>query len=429
MMNFLKTLSFALLALGTMGLVVTELSRTKSKETLTSVKKSPMEVDAPEVDWSMIKDVPKNEGGSRVKSALEKLAQNPSKLREIPKIGELSPEKIARMEEVREVMEWMDSQGMLSDDTQIEKILTRLKETAISDTEALYSDLDLLQDFLRQIDNGETFGKMSGFELLLKLINPSNTIIPDGYEKVAAMAAIDFNAAIQNNPKAIALALKADGLRSLTDSLRFGLGLTYGVVAKRLVSTISSLIRDTPDAQEQFLTDMDGAGLLMTTLKKFKDDHSVTQKVLLTVTDLITSDHAAPVAAFKNPVWLNAISEMLASENLDLVEQALRFFTVFPLNHHNTPEKLKGDVEKLRSSFTHDLEVESDKDLEGFDEDLLELTEIILDKLIHLEKDEETIEDLNPTTYPTFGAPNIDATAVENDHHDKGNNGDEHVEL
>jgi len=383
-MNFLKTLSFALLALCTIGLVVTKVDSKKNKKT--------PDVDRPEADWSKLKDVPKIEGDSRVKSALEKLAKKPSMLWELPEIEELSPEKKERMDEVREVMEWMDAQGMLSDDKQIKKILTRLNETAFSDTEALYSDLDLLQYLLRQIDNGETFGKMSGFELLLKLINPSITNIPNGYEKVAAMAAIDFNAAIQNNPRAIALALEADGLRSLTDSLRFGLGFTHGVVAKRLVSTISSLIRDTSDAQEQFLTKMNGTSLLMTTLKKFKNDHSVTQKVLLTVTDLITSDHAAPVAAFKNPVWLNAISEMLALENLDLVEQALRFFSVFPLNHHITPEKLKRDVEKLRSSFTHDLEVESDKDLEGFDEDLLQLTEIILDKLTHFEKDQEQHE-------------------------------------
>jgi len=326
----------------------------------------------------------------RLKAALESLAQDTSKLVEIPEVEELSPEKKARMEEVREVMEWMDSQGFLSDNTQIQKLISRLNETELSDTDMLWHDLDLLQDFLRQIDNGETFGKMKGFDLLLGLIDITTPIseLPDSFDEVAAMAAINFNAAIQNNPKAIELALVADGLERLTASLRTGLGSKSGLVAKRVVSAISSLIRDTPKAQMRFLLEMEGSSLLMGTLKNFKDDHSVTHKVLIAVTDLVTSDHAAPVVAFKDPLWLDAISDMLESENLDLVEQALRFFAVFPLNHHNTPAKLKKDVEKLRESFKTDLEGESDEDLEHFDQALLDLTQNILDKLKYLEKEQ-----------------------------------------
>jgi len=327
---------------------------------------------------------------SRLKVAMEKLLQDTSKLKEIPEIEELSPEKKARMEEVREVMEWMDSQGFLSDDTQIQKLITRINETTVYETEILWNDLDLLQDFLRQIDNGENFGKMKGFELLLGLIDISvlSTELPDSYDRVAAMAAINFNAAIQNNPKAIEFALKADGLERLTRSLRSGLGSKSGLVAKRVVSAISSLIRDTPEAQKTFLFEIDGSRLLMNTLRNFRDDHSVTHKVLITVTDLVTSDHAASVVAFKDPLWLDAISDMLESDNLDLVEQALRFFTVFPLNHRNTPKRLRSDVEKLRESFMNDLKGESDEDLEHFDQALVDLTQNILDKLEKSEQEQ-----------------------------------------
>jgi len=336
------------------------------------------------------KKEPEPERESRLKEAMEKLVQDTSKLKEIPKIEELSPEKKARMEEVREVMEWMDSQGFLSDDTQIQKLITRLNETALDDSESLWNDLDLLQDFLRQIDNGENFGKMKGFELLLGLIDTSvlYTELPDAHDRVAAMAAINFNAAIQNNPKAIEFALKADGLERLTRSLRSGLGSKSGLVAKRVVSAVSSLIRDTPEAQKRFLSEMEGSRLLMNILRNFWEDHSVTHKVLITVTDLVTSDHAASTVAFKDPLWLDAISDMLESDNLDLVEQALRFFTVFPLNHHNTPKRLRSDVEKLRESFMNDLKGESDEDLEHFDQALLDLTQNVLDKLEKSEQEQ-----------------------------------------
>jgi len=253
------------------------------------------------VGASQEKEEPETEVESQVKNVINNLAENTSKWKKFPRVKELSAKKEAGVEEVREVMEWKGSLSFLSDNDQIQKLISRINETPIDEIEVLWSDLDLLQDFLRQIDNGETFGKMRGFELLLRLIDVSiSTQLPDSFDKIAAMAAINFNAAIQNNPNAIAFALKANGLERLTTSLSVGLGSKNGLVAKRVVSAISSLIRDTPKAQKRFLEQLNGSAILMDTLKKFNTDHSVTQKVLITVTDLITSDHAAPVVAFKD---------------------------------------------------------------------------------------------------------------------------------
>eukprot|EP00494_Astrolonche_serrata_P033339 UN33608 len=107
------------------------------------------------------------------------------------------------------------SGDVVPDATSMERILTRLKieekgedKTQEEFEEGIGYDIELLRDFVDQVDNGADFGKLEGFKVLSKLATHSNN-------NIRAQSWWTIGESCSNNPDAIEHACNDNIMQSL----------------------------------------------------------------------------------------------------------------------------------------------------------------------------------------------------------------------
>jgi len=175
--------------------------------------------------------------------ALEEIHRNPSKLRDTVRLPDkplLTPE---RMAEIEEVMEWIHENRPTEDIDAMKNVLQRLEnDEQQTEVEAIANDLELLRDFLHQVDNGVDFGKVNGFETVLRYTGHAAPEV-----RIEAWWCVAV--ACSNNQDAIELALEHGVMTPLVNVLTVEDDQT---VLSKVIYTLGSLIRQHRDAQQRF---------------------------------------------------------------------------------------------------------------------------------------------------------------------------------
>ncbi|ETO35249.1 hypothetical protein RFI_01811 [Reticulomyxa filosa] len=194
------------------------------------------------------------------------------------------------------------SQMPPDDITQMRTILNRMgnetvekisEENIKERDEKIANDLKMLHEMLDQVDNGENFGLMNGFELMVTYLQPNDTT--DYSLEVKFNAAHAIGLACQNNQKAFAMALKAQCIPTIfqqleqtipkqleqvkaADLVNYQLKLLYG---------LSSLIRQNPSGLQVFQQQIHGDDTIFRWLNTPEVVQSFNNRVLLKLLTLI----------------------------------------------------------------------------------------------------------------------------------------------
>jgi len=217
-----------------------------------------------------------------------------------------------RMKEIEEVMEWLYNQGPKDEIDAVKEILERL-ETTEGEEEELINDLELLRDFLHQVDNGVDFGKLNGFETMVRYSRHES-------EKVRVEAWWAIGVACSNNVGAIELALEHEIMTPLVNALSVE---DKPSVLLKIIYALGSIMRQHRHAQQLF---EDQQGHLFLKTLYWTSDVKLKRKIETLVVDVVTLNEWNSL--FQTSSWCELFRDGIINKEADYtqVSNSLRFF-------------------------------------------------------------------------------------------------------
>ncbi|CAF4001022.1 unnamed protein product [Rotaria magnacalcarata] len=153
-------------------------------------------------------------------------------------------------------------------------LIDQLNKTDNDDnTKTILTDLEY---YLHQYDNAVLFADMNGLDLLVALLNSTNTDA-----EIRKLTSLALGAAFQGNPKVQLKALQSDCIQHLLHLLNIE---SDDNIILRLLFALSTLLRNFPPAQKTFL-EHGGAELM---IKMFDLNNKIAVRTITLMNDLIT---------------------------------------------------------------------------------------------------------------------------------------------
>ncbi|CAF3195517.1 unnamed protein product [Rotaria socialis] len=175
-------------------------------------------------------------------------------------------------------------------------LIDQLNKTDNDDnTKTILTDLEY---YLHQYDNAILFADMNGLDLLIALLNSTNTDA-----EIRNLASLALGAAFQGNPKVQLKALQSNCMQHLLHLLNIE---SDDNIILRLLFALSTLLRNFPAAQKTFL-EHSGAELM---IKMLDLNNKIAVRALTLMNDLITEkNHAMDIKkeAYENLHILNQL--------------------------------------------------------------------------------------------------------------------------
>ncbi|CAF3698496.1 unnamed protein product [Rotaria socialis] len=195
------------------------------------------------------------------------------------------------------------------------EILTKLiKQLGKTDNEenrkTILTDLEF---YLHQYDNAIVFGDMHGLELLIQLLNTTDTSNDNRY-----LASLALGAAFQGNPKVQSKGLNLGLVRYLLHLLNSG---NDNTLKYRLVFTLSTLLRNFPQAQGSFLAH-GGIETIVKIVDSTDSNNKMKLRVIQLMNDLIIEKDQA------------TDDKRLVYENIDIRDQLVKHNWCSYISHH-----------------------------------------------------------------------------------------------
>jgi len=150
----------------------------------------------------------------------------------------------------------------------IMRIVERLQSSGTA--EEVVADLELLRDFVDQIDNAIDFGTIGGYKMLLELVGHEDS-------DVRKQVWWTLGEACSNNPQAISLAIQDGSIEAALKGLE---AEEDEAVLVKMIYALATMIRQHADAQRLF-SNMDGAVALKEAF------HTVSQRAKTKILTLI----------------------------------------------------------------------------------------------------------------------------------------------
>lgn len=162
----------------------------------------------------------------------------------------------------------------------------------------LASTLDVLIDYVGSIDYANDFNKLGGLSLFVPLLDMNITEI-----KIKACEL--FAEIVQNNPKAQSNAIEAGLMPVFTHLLDAD---SDNNVRVKALYALSCLVRDNPEAQHRFDSELDGLSVLLRAVQTETPDHKLRIKASFLLTSLTSSR-----PAFKDTLFRMGFVEQLVA--------------------------------------------------------------------------------------------------------------------
>ncbi|CAF1589569.1 unnamed protein product [Rotaria sp. Silwood1] len=161
------------------------------------------------------------------------------------------------------------------------EILTNLinELTKTNNEHNLKTILTDLEFYLHQYDNAIVFSDMNGLELLIQLLNTTNTYNDD----IRSLTSLALGAAFQGNPKVQLKGLNLGFVRYLLHLLNIE---TNNNIKYRLLFTLSTLLRNFPQAQINFL-EYGGIETIINIFEQNNSNNKIKLRAILLMNDLI----------------------------------------------------------------------------------------------------------------------------------------------
>merc|ERR1719499_1130815 len=244
--------------------------------------------------------------------ALREINDDPSKLRDTVRLPDEPLLTEERMQEIEEVMEWIYENRPKGEIDSVKEILVRLQEEE-GEAEEVANDLELLREFLHQVDNGIDFGKMKGFETVLRYTRHKSEVV-----RIEAWWVIGVTCS--NNFEAIDLALEHGVMTPLVNALTVE---DNPAVLLKVIYALGSVIRQHRAAQQAF---EDQQGHLFLKTLYWTSEVRLKRKIETLVVDVVTLNEWNGL--FQTSSWCELFRDGIENSeaNYSQISNSLKFF-------------------------------------------------------------------------------------------------------